>query len=34
MKLSSALRAALVAFATIAGLSAAHADSGTVTLTI
>jgi hypothetical protein len=34
MKLSSALRAALVALATIAGLSAAQADSGTVTLTI
>jgi hypothetical protein len=34
MKLSSALRAALVAFATLAGLTAAHADSGTVTLTI
>ena len=34
MKLFSALRAALVAFATIIGLSAAHADSGSVTLTI
>jgi hypothetical protein len=34
MKLLSALRAALVAFATIAGLTAAHADSGSVTLTI
>ena len=34
MNLSSALRGALVALATLAGLSAAHADSGTVTLTI
>jgi hypothetical protein len=34
MNLSSVLRGALVALATIAGLSAAHADSGTVTLTI
>ena len=34
MKLLSALRAALLAFAAIAGLSAAHADSGSVTLTI
>src|SRR6516165_10597065 len=34
MKISSALRSALVAFMVIAGLSAAHADSGTVTLTI
>jgi hypothetical protein len=34
MKLLSALRAALLAFATIAGLTAAHADSGSVTLTI
>src|SRR6516165_4964920 len=34
MKLSSTLRGALVAFLAFAGLSAAHADSGTVTLTI
>ena len=34
MKLSSVLRGALVALAGFAGLSAAHADSGTVTLTI
>ena len=34
MNLSSALRGALIALATLAGLSAAHADSGTVTLTI
>lgn len=35
MKISSAVRTALVAFAAFAGLStASHADSGTVTLTI
>jgi hypothetical protein len=34
MTISSTVRAALVAFAAIAGFSAAHADSGTVTLTI
>jgi hypothetical protein len=34
MKLSSTLRGALVAFLAFAGLSAVHADSGTVTLTI
>jgi hypothetical protein len=34
MKLASILRAALVALSAFAGLSAAHADSGTVTLTI
>ena len=34
MKISSALRSALVAFAVFAGLSQAHADSGFVTLTI
>ena len=34
MKMSSAVRAALVALAAFAGLSSAHADSGTVSLTI
>jgi len=34
MKISSALRSALVAFMVLAGLSSAHADSGFVTLTI
>jgi len=34
MKLSSTVRAAFVALAAFVGLSAAHADSGTVTLTI
>jgi hypothetical protein len=34
MKLASILRAALVALSAFAGLSAAQADSGTVTLTI
>src|SRR5246127_2337957 len=34
MKISSALRGALVALATFAGLTSAHADGGTVTLVI
>jgi len=34
MKISSALRSALVAFMVLAGLSSAHADSGFMTLTI